>query len=345
MQRLDRAQFFERLAPVDDERLRKILWNLYWRGSAAMRQRIEDELDPEQPGRRRRAEVEAVDPKVALDQVTEFVGLARAGAYLAGDRRVSPRERTRWRFTFRRLVRDAELSLGDEASDGHALEMLLDLAQETRSYDYFRSEDPIEAARIVVSDEVASLWARLRARLDFATFAGLAAPQLVRWESRYGWTRTGSGPTSEKEASLATVLAPMLPVRDMWLTFADRFLEALDAVAQRAAKSRRNTWSHESGRSTRASDLCEWNLMLLDRLFGGDGEDRLDAIASHAALAGPELAYFRARLAQRRGQLDAARELATQVLREWPGHRRFLDFAREIGAPLPAPSERRARGV
>ena len=51
MQRMDRAQFFGRLAGLDEERLRKALWNVYWRGSAVMRQRIEAELDPaETPG-------------------------------------------------------------------------------------------------------------------------------------------------------------------------------------------------------------------------------------------------------------------------------------------------------
>jgi len=43
--------------------------------------------------------------------VSDFIALARSGAYIAGDRRVSSRERTRWRLTFQRLVTDAERAL------------------------------------------------------------------------------------------------------------------------------------------------------------------------------------------------------------------------------------------
>ena len=35
--RMNRKEFFANLAPLDDDRLRKVLWNLYWRGPAAMR--------------------------------------------------------------------------------------------------------------------------------------------------------------------------------------------------------------------------------------------------------------------------------------------------------------------
>jgi hypothetical protein len=48
--RLNRDQFYAVMAPSDDARLRKVLWTLYWRGSAQLRERIEDELrSPEQP--------------------------------------------------------------------------------------------------------------------------------------------------------------------------------------------------------------------------------------------------------------------------------------------------------
>ena len=48
--RMNRAEFYASMAPCDDARLRKILWTLYWRGSAQLRERIEDELHPpEQP--------------------------------------------------------------------------------------------------------------------------------------------------------------------------------------------------------------------------------------------------------------------------------------------------------
>ena len=192
------------MAVLDEEHLKKALWNLYWRGTAAVRQRIEVELDPASP-RRRPVEAEVVDPQWTLREVRDFVDLARSGAYLAGDSRVTPRERTRWRFTFQRLVKDVELALRDDdiADSAAAMALLLDLAQETQGYEYFCSEDPIEAARVVVSDEVALLWSRVLDRLGFAELARSAAPQLVRWESEYGWTRTGFGRVREKETSLA----------------------------------------------------------------------------------------------------------------------------------------------
>jgi hypothetical protein len=48
--RMNRDQFYAVMAPNDDARLRKVLWTLYWRGNAQLRERIEDELrSPEQP--------------------------------------------------------------------------------------------------------------------------------------------------------------------------------------------------------------------------------------------------------------------------------------------------------
>src|SRR5215831_18536349 len=73
MKRMDRNEFFGALAPLDEERLRKALWNLYWRGSAAMRERIEAELDPEARERRQRAASRVVDPDWVLREVQEFV--------------------------------------------------------------------------------------------------------------------------------------------------------------------------------------------------------------------------------------------------------------------------------
>src|SRR5437867_3701615 len=158
MQRMDRTQFFGRLAGLDEERLRKALWNVYWRGSAVMRQRIEAELDP-RPDLPKRQAQEQVVPGLVRGEVRDFVTLARSGAYLGGDRRVSPRERTRWRFTFQRLLGDARRALqtcadrpaedfGDATT---AMEQLIDLACQMKDHEYFRSEDPVAAARFVVS--------------------------------------------------------------------------------------------------------------------------------------------------------------------------------------------------
>lgn len=59
------------------------------------------------------------------------------------------------------------------------------------------------------------------------------------------------------------------------------------------------------------------------------------AQAVPAPSTGPEQAYFRARLAQARGDLPAARDLVGQALEAVPGHRAFHEFARQIDAPLP----------
>jgi len=97
--RMNRDQFYTAMAPNDDARLRKILWTLYWRGNAQLRERIEDELrSAEQPEVKPNKELP--DPDTVLGKVTTFVTLAKDGAYMAGDRRVHHTERSKWRLTF-----------------------------------------------------------------------------------------------------------------------------------------------------------------------------------------------------------------------------------------------------
>lgn len=86
---MERDQFFARLGVLGEERVQKALWNLYWRGNAEVRRRIEAELQHGDP-RPRRTE-EPIDPVATLDEVRRFVELARSGAYLGRGRRVSPR--------------------------------------------------------------------------------------------------------------------------------------------------------------------------------------------------------------------------------------------------------------
>jgi hypothetical protein len=336
--RMNREQFFGQLATLDEQRLKKALWNLYWRGAAATRERIEAEIGPDQHDRGKRPSKEPADPQQLLGEVGEFVALARSGAYMAGDRRVSPRERTRWRLTFKRLVTDAQdgLRAQDTAAAAAAMEQLIDLACEMRDYEYFHSEDPMEAAGFVVSDAVALLWGRLQAHYGFAGFAQRAAPQLIRWESRHGWTRSGWGRVSQKETSLASVLAQMLAAPDMWIGFTDRYLDALDRLARDAPARPNRVW-HSTGRDhdRRTADLAEWHRLLLDRLIGSEAEDRLDRLAHHPALGGPELGFLQAQLAHQRGDVSNARSLVQAALQVLPGHEGFLDFATEIGAPLP----------
>jgi hypothetical protein len=340
---MNRDEFFAKLADLDEDRIKKALWNLYWRGPAPLRERIESELDPAQDAVRKRAVTQPPDPDTVLWEVRDFAELARAGAYIAGDRRVSPKERTRWRLTFRRLAADALAALRHEDSGPaeEAVALMIDLACETKRFDYFRSEDPMEAAQFVVSDAAATLWEFARERHGFARFATAAAAQLPRWESAYGWSRSGWGKLAEKETSLASVLARTLRAPDAWTAFADCYLDALDQITRTEA-ARPASWPSHSypdsdyRRSDRTRDLAEWHSLLLEHLAGSEAEDRLDRLAGHPALGGPELTFVQARLAQLRGDTDAARTLTETCLGRLPGHDGFADFAVQIGAELPA---------
>ncbi|HEY2578869.1 MAG TPA: hypothetical protein VGI74_21395 [Streptosporangiaceae bacterium] len=339
-QRMNREEFFTKLAPLDDAGLRKALWNLYWRGSAQVRERIESEIEPAEKARRKQAANEPRDPWLVQMEVQEFVRLARSGAYMGGDRQVSPRERSRWRVTFRQLATDAQASLRatDPGPAETALAELIDLACETRSWDYFHSEDPMEAAKFVVSDAVELLWGTLRDRYGFAGFADRAAPQLIRWESRFGWTRSGWGQLSEKETPLADVLTRMLTIPDMWSGFAERYLSALDEAGRSDTAASDQSWSGSDPkrkRKQRADNLAGWNLVLLDRLDGPETGHLLDKLAAHPALDGPERTLLQAHLAQRRGDRARAHTLVRKVLKELPGHREAIAFAAETKAPLP----------
>jgi hypothetical protein len=151
--RMNRDGFYAAMAPHDDARLRKILWTVYWRGNAQLRGRIEDELRPQdQPKVKPKRELP--DPIDVLAEMTTFVELAKDGAYMAGDRRVHHTERSRWRYTFRRLAAEAlaALAANDPAPAQQAVAKLVDLACDMEGYDYFHSDDPVEAAKFVVSE-------------------------------------------------------------------------------------------------------------------------------------------------------------------------------------------------
>lgn len=77
--RMNRDQFFAKLAVLDEDGLRKALWTLYWRGSAPVRERIEEQLEPE--GRRGglRHDQSPADPAVVLGEVRDLVEPARSG--------------------------------------------------------------------------------------------------------------------------------------------------------------------------------------------------------------------------------------------------------------------------
>jgi len=338
--RMNRDEFYAVMAPNDDARLRKVLWTLYWRGNAQVRERIEDELrSPEQPKVKPRKELP--DPDIVLDEVTTFVKLAKDGAYMAGDRRVHHTERSRWRLTFRRLAGDAlaALQAGDPGPAQLAVAAMVDLARDIKSYDYFHSDDPVEAAKFVVSDAVAVLWESVLRHDGFAAFARRVPEQLVCWEAGYGWTRRGYGQVPEKETALAVPLARLLTTPDMWRTFAESYLDALDAAGRADPRRPRTVYGSfdetRHRRHERTRDLAAWHEMLLDRFAGTPEDELLDRLAVSPALAGPELTFLRARIAERRGDVAQAATLVTECLEELPGDQEYLDFAAEVGAALP----------
>jgi hypothetical protein len=135
---------------------------------------------------------------------------------------------------------------------------------------------------------------------------------------------------------LAVVLERLLTVPDHWIAFTDRYLDALDDVAaQSTAKAPSLRRGPDQNRERRTGNLAGWHLTLLDRLLGSEAEDRLDRLAVHPALDGPDLAYFQAQLSRRRGDLATARRLVGNALDRLPGHRDYLALAKEIDAPLP----------
>jgi len=339
MERMNREQFYAKLDPLSREELQKVLWNLYWRGTATIRERIEGETTPASTMTVKQRSPATTDPQLVLLDVEQFVELARAGSYLAGDRRVRPTERTQWRFTFKRLVAESrDVLRSDEPAAATAVETLIDLANDMRRHQYFRSEDAVEAAGIVVSDEVALLWARLLERDGLTGFCTTATTQLIRWESRHGWTVSGYGKVAAKETPLAIVLANLLPVPDAWTVAADSYLHSLDQCTPvRATAVRpRTSWRNlDYELRDRTESLALWHKLLFDRFAGSEEEDRLDRLTTHPALDGPELVYLQARLAHHRGDRARAREKISQCLDELPGHTGFRDFATEIGAPLP----------
>ena len=343
---MDREQFAAATAQLDEAELRKALWTVYWRGTAAVRERIEEILSPAPAADSHRAAPQVPDPHEVLAAVQEFAELVRSGAYLAGNRAVGPKERSQWRFTFRRLLAESRAALAapDPAAGEAALTEMIDLACQLRDYEYVRSEDPIEAAAVVVSDEIAVLWRHL---LDHHGFTGLtarAAGQFLRWETRYGWTRSGWGKISERERRLSDVLAGLLTVPDTWVSFTEHYLTVLDGLVPPPVPARGQGKPHRTDHnrrdlahrvSRRTETMTDWHLMLLDRFAGTPDEALLDRLARHAAFGGPEQTYFQARLAHSRGDLPTAHQLIHQALEQLPGHSGFLAFAHETDAPLP----------
>lgn len=333
-------EFYAKIIPLDTSRLQKMLWELYWRGGKELRGRIEVLLDPEKPKKRG---PQLPDGELLLEDVRDFVALARSGAYMGGTREVSRSERSKWRVTFRQFVKDAGLLLGHGFPEygAPALEALIDLACETKEVMYFHSDDPVAAMRLVVSEQVHLLWGSYLAHDGFAAFARQASAQLIRWESAHSWTVYGEGWVAEREISLASVLAQMLKGHDAWVEFTDAYLAGLDDVTPAPASAgghRKVSWQDDRRRERdlekRTRNLSDWNGLILDRLHGTDAEDRLDRLVRHPALKRPERTLLEAQLAHMRGDQKRAQQLLEKCLNTSPRRRDFLAFADQIGLSL-----------
>jgi hypothetical protein len=126
----------------------------------------------------------------------------------------------------------------------------------------------------------------------------------------------------------------------MWRTFAESYLVTLEAVGRADPGRPRTVYGTFDAigyrRKERADDLAVWHEMLLDRFAGAPEDELLDRLVASPALAGPELIFLRARIAERRGDVSQAAALVTQCLKELPGHQAYLEFAVEVGAELPS---------
>jgi hypothetical protein len=69
-------------------------------------------------------------------------------------------------------------------------------------------------------------------------------------------------------------------------------------------------------RHERTKGLAAWHEMLLDRFAETPEDELMNRLAASQALAGPELTFLRARIAERRGDVAQAATLATECLKE-----------------------------
>lgn len=134
--------------------------------------------------------------------------------------------------------------------------------------------------------------------------------------------------------------ARLLTTPDMWRTFAESYLGALEVAGRADPKRPRTVYGtfDETSfrRKERADDLAARHEMLLDRFAGTPEDEPLDRLVASPALAGPKLNFLRARIAERRGDVSQAATLVTKCLKEMPGCQAYLDFAIKLDAELPS---------
>ena len=156
------------------------------------------------------------------------MALARAGAYLGGTRRVSPRRRGRWASSFHEHLTAARGQASTTAGAA-AYQALIELAIVASERSLFEGSPPVRRLRLSIPAQVATLWdARLRAR-GLTAVADELLGQLVRWERPRGWG------AAHAEEALAEVLAVRLPTMMSWEVAAAAYERALDRAARRRA--------------------------------------------------------------------------------------------------------------
>lgn len=298
--RLSKDEFYAKVGALDEERLRKALWNVYWRGSAQVRERIEDQIAPETA--RPKPSDGPPAPDLVLRDVREFCALAYKGAFIGAPAKgMNSKRRSQWRHEFRRHYKAADeaMTAGSDAG-AEAVEAIIALAVHCGSYDTFASQEPLETAKFVVSDAVERLWRNTLERRGFTVFAERSAGQFIAWEAEFGWTVSGYGPIAQQERRLAEVLGLLIPGIDQWQTYARHYLDALDQAPPVEPRILAASFDiSERDRSRRSEKLDLWHSMLLERLADGGAADLLDRIAEHPALGGPAHDFFRAGLAQK----------------------------------------------
>ena len=289
MARLKKKEFVEKLSKYKEKELREMMWKIYYRAPETVRVRVEDLLrTPDE--RKIFKEVQDNAHRKALEQeIEEFVTTVRKGHYKRYSRHVARKYRKRWRFVFKRLLDDSTklAEKGDVEVGLMGLETLLDLAYESFWNNYFHSDDPMKSMKVVFSDRVSLLW---RARLSlegFRSFAKHAAIQLIKWDSRFGWTYSET--LKPKEAQLSHIVSSLIKGADAWLEFAEAYLDGLNQIynelKKKADEGVGKQWLRDRIR-TYDIKLSDWNEILITRLSESGEDEMIEKIIQHK-LFGP----------------------------------------------------------
>lgn len=351
--RLKKEELLAKLAPLEDGRLRQLLCEVYRGGPDTVRARIEAVISPEATAARPDPE----DAGAVLDGVRAFLDLVDADAFLFG-REVSPKRKTQWRHEYRKAFEDLARLLSSPAVERASalLEEAIELATRVDANTHFRSEDPNEAAKVVVSDQVAALWTSYSLREGVPGLLSRALPQLWAWERQYGWTR-GFGSVAGRERALGDVLAGLLTVRPAWERAASAWRELLDARHAESAPPAQVTrgkqarplkpWELERfeserrrQRERRAMNLCSWHTHLAEQLGGDD--PLVQAVLDHPAVDAPYTWLVKAKVAEKRGALTELRALIERGLDRLPGFDELVLIGLRAGIELPPKAEQLA---